>query len=192
MKATEKILHDAEIETVNSNILYKEAEGIRFAFLAYNDIGAFEAGVSWAEDAKIIADIKEAKNNADIVIVSYHWGVEYTDVLSQRQIDLAHRTIDAGADLILGNHPHWIQPVELSNGKFIAYAHGNFIFDQEWSAETKRGVVGKYMFYDKKLVDVEYLPVRIIDYGQSYFLPQEEAKSLLDRMKENSVRLSLE
>lgn len=192
VKETEKILHDAGIETVGTNILYKDAKGIRFAFLAYNDIGASEAGVSWAEDAKIIADIKGAKNNADIVIVSYHWGVEYTDVPSQRQINLAHITIDAGADLILGNHPHWIQPVELYKGKFIAYAHGNFVFDQAWSPETKLGVVGEYTFYDKKLVDVEYLPIRIMDYGQPYMLPQEEAKSLLNRMKENSERLSLE
>ena len=190
VKETEKILHDAEIETVGTNILYKDAKGIRFAFLAYNDIGAYEPGVSWAEDAKIIANIKEAKNNADIVIVSYHWGVEYTDVPSQRQIDLAHITIDAGADLILGNHPHWIQPIELYKDKFIIYAHGNFIFDQEWSAETKLGVVGKYTFYDKKLVDVEFVPIRIVDYGQPYLLQGEEAKRVINTMKENtSLRL---
>lgn len=189
VKETEKILHDAGIETVGSNILYKEAKGIRFAFLAYNDIGAPEAGVPWAEDAKIIADIKEAKNNADIVIVSYHWGVEYTDMPSQRQIDLAHITIDAGADVILGNHPHWIQPVELYKDKFIVYAHGNFVFDQEWSAETKLGVVGKYTFYDKKLADVEFVPIHIVDYGQPYLLQGEGAKNMLGRMKDLSLQL---
>ena len=189
VKETEKILHDAGIETVGTNILYKDAKGIRFAFLAYNDIGSPEAGVPWAEDAKIITDIKEAKHNADIVIVSYHWGVEYNDMPSQRQVDLAHITIDAGADVILGNHPHWIQPVELYKDKFIVYAHGNFIFDQEWSVETKLGVVGKYTFYDKKLVDVEFVPIRIVDYGQPYLLSGEDAKNMLGRMKDLSLQL---
>lgn len=187
---TEKILKDAGIAPVGNTVFYKEVKGIRFAFLAYNDIGAPEAGVSWADDTTITADVQEAKSTADIVIVSFHWGVEYTDVPTQRQINLAYATIDAGADVILGNHPHWIQPVELYKGKYIVYAHGNFVFDQEWSIETKLGVVGKYTFYDKKLVDVEYLPVRIEDYGQPYFLFPEEGSKTLKKMKEDSERMS--
>ena len=144
----------------------------------------------WAEDVKIVKDVQTAKQHADIVVVAYHWGVEYVDLPSTRQIDLAHLTIDAGADVVLGNHPHWIQPVELYNGKFIIYAHGNFVFDQEWSPETKLGAVGKYTFYEKKLIDVEYLPIRIIDYGQPYFLSPEEGSQILQKMKENSVRIA--
>lgn len=190
VRETEKILADAGIAAVGNTVAYKQIQGMSFAFLSYNDIGTREAGVSWADDTKITADVKEATNTADIVIVSFHWGVEYTDLPTQRQINLAHATIDAGADVILGNHPHWIQPVELYKGKYIVYAHGNFVFDQEWSIETKLGVVGTYTFYDKKLVDVEYLPVRIEDYGQPYFLSNEEGLGVVAKMKENSVRIA--
>jgi poly-gamma-glutamate synthesis protein (capsule biosynthesis protein) len=118
------------------------------------------------------------------VVVSFHWGVEYVTEPTQRQIDLAHLAIDAGADIILGNHPHWVQPVEIYKDKCIIYAHGNFVFDQEWSEETKRGVVGRYTFYEGKLVDVEYLPIRIVDYGQPYFLKGTEAEQIMKHMKE--------
>jgi poly-gamma-glutamate synthesis protein (capsule biosynthesis protein) len=94
--------------------------------------------------------------------------------------------IDAGADLVIGNHPHWIQPVELYNGKLITYAHGNFVFDQEWSLETKQGVVGRYTFYDTQLVDVEFLPVLIENYGQPHFLMGAEKQFILDHMYSES------
>ncbi|EKD67007.1 MAG: hypothetical protein ACD_48C00640G0003, partial [uncultured bacterium] len=94
------------------------------------------------------------------------WGEEYTATPSARQKELAHFIIDSGADLILGNHPHWIQPPEVYSGKYIMYAHGNTIFDQMWSEETKIGVIGKYTFSGMRLVDVEFIPTYIQDYGQ--------------------------
>ena len=59
-------------------------------------------------------------------------------------MEIAHLGIDSGADLIIGNHPHWVQAVEVYKGKYITYAHGNYIFDQMWSYETRVGVIGKY------------------------------------------------
>ncbi len=190
VEETKQHLLAAGITPVATGIAYKEVKGTRFAFLSYNDIGAPEAGVPWADEAIIRKEVAEAKNNADIVIVAYHWGVEYVSQPTERQRQLAHLTVDAGADVVLGNHPHWIQPIELYKDKFIIYAHGNFVFDQEWSEETKRGVVGRYVFYDKKLVDVEYLPLRIVDYGQPYFLEGESARELLTAMREESTRLA--
>ena len=96
---------------------------------------------------------------------------------------LGHFTIDSGADLVIGNHPHWIQPIEIYKGKLITYAHGNFVFDQEWSLKTKQGVVGKYTFYDNQLVDVEFLPIQIENYGQPFFLAGQAKKSILESMK---------
>lgn len=187
---TKKILNDNGIIPIAEGAGYKEVKGTRFAFLSYNDIGAAEPGVPWAEENKIKADIVEARKNADVVIVSYHWGTEYVTEPTDRQKSLAHFTIDNGADVVLGNHPHWIQPIELYKDKFIIYAHGNFVFDQEWSEETKLGVVGKYIFYDGKLVDIEYLPVRIVEYGQPYFLEGAERQQLLQRFQEASIRLA--
>lgn len=170
--------------------IYKVVKGIRFAFLAYNDIDHEEEGIGWANNEVIAKQIAEARKNADVVIVSFHWGVEYMRQPHPRQIELAHLAIDSGADVIIGNHPHWIQPVELYKGKFIMYAHGNYVFDQEWSEETKLGVIGRYTFYDKQLIDVEYLPLKIVDYGQQYFLEGEQRKSILNMLKTESTILS--
>ena len=91
-------------------------------------------------------DIQALKRQVDFVIVAFHWGIEYTALPTQEQRGIAHQAIDAGADLILGNHPHWVQATEKYQGKYITYAHGNFVFDQMWSQETREGVVGKYTF----------------------------------------------
>ena len=95
---------------------------------------------------------------------------------------MAHLAIDSGADLIIGNHAHWIQPLEIYKDKLIMYAHGNFIFDQMWSQETREGVVGKYTFYNKKLVDVEYSPIQIDDYGQPHFVEGEQKERMLKNL----------
>lgn len=162
--------------------VYKDIRGIRFAFLGYNDIGHKEQGISWASEDRIRNDIKEARQKADIVVVAFHWGIEYQSQPDQRQIHLGHVSIDAGADLVIGNHPHWIQAIEFYKDKLIAYAHGNFVFDQMWSQKTREGVVGKYAFYDNQLVDVEYFPLQIQDFGQPYFLEGERKKQIFTEM----------
>ena len=189
VEETKKHLEQAGIIPVSNGVTYKEIKDTKFAFLAYNDIGSREIDVPWADETIIRSDIAVAKKNADVVIVAYHWGVEYVTEPTQRQIDVAHLSIDSGADVILGNHPHWIQPVELYKDKFIIYAHGNFVFDQEWSEETKLGVIGRYTFYEGKLIDVEYLPIRIIDYGQPYILEGIDRQALLDVMQASSMRM---
>jgi poly-gamma-glutamate capsule biosynthesis protein CapA/YwtB (metallophosphatase superfamily) len=190
IEETKKVLLDHHIVPVAGELVTQEIKGTTFAFLAYNDIGAPESGVPWAYPATIQADVQRAKEIADIVIVSFHWGTEYTSTPSARQVELAHSTINAGADVILGNHPHWIQPIELYNNKFIMYAHGNFIFDQEWSSETKRGVIGRYIFYDKKLADVQYVPIQIHDYGQAYVPDEFHSKQILENLQKISIQLN--
>lgn len=177
---TKEILSEKGITPVTQMVL-KNIKGITFAFLAFNDIGIPDEGIK----EKITA----ARAQADIVVVSFHWGVEYTTQPTDRQIRMAHEAVDVGADVILGNHPHWIQPVELYKDKFIIYAHGNFIFDQMWSEETKYGVVGRYTFYDGKLVDIEYIPVYIQDYGQPQILEGQQRETILQKMKDTSLRL---
>lgn len=189
IEETKEVLTGGSILPVAEGVEYKEAKGTRFAFLSYNDIGAIEPGIPWADETGIRHDINEARSKADVVVVAFHWGVEYSTEPTQRQKDLAHIAVDAGADVVLGNHPHWIQPVEIYRDKFINYAYGNFIFDQEWSKETKQGVVGRYTFFEGRLVDVEFLPTGIEDYGQAYFLDGKERQNILDAMKAASVSL---
>lgn len=161
----------------------------KFGFLGYNDIGAQEAGIAWADNERIKNDIAELKKRVDFVIATFHWGTEYTLVPTTRQIELAHLAIDSGADLIIGNHPHWVQGVEQYKGKFITYAHGNFVFDQMWSQETREGVVGKYVFDKNGLVDVKFYPVIIENYAQPRFATQNEALKILGRMEDSTLKL---
>lgn len=180
-------LADKGIKTTGINgPTLMDIRGVRFAFLGYNDITKEQPGISNVDEKKIKQEIAEARKKADVVIVTMHWGVEYRAQPDARQKYLGHLAIDAGADLVIGNHPHWIQPIEFYKGKLITYAHGNFVFDQEWSVKTKQGVVGRYTFYDNKLVDVEYLPVFIQDYGQPHFLEGSDKQGILDEMKKQS------
>lgn len=183
----------------NNGVAIKEVKGVKFGFLGYNDIGE-DPVVSKADEGKMTKEINETKGRVDVLVVAFHWGAEYQSQPDLRQRELGKLAIDSGADLVIGNHPHWIQPIEfyqprvVSGGretrkKLITYAHGNFIFDQEWSQKTKEGVVGKYFFNDKQLVGVEYLPVEIKDFGQPYFLEGERRKNILDYMYQESLRL---
>lgn len=186
---TKKLLEDNGILVTGLNgPVFTEVKGIKFAFLGYSDIEKTPL-VSTADEEKIKAEVSDARKNADVVIVQFHWGTEYITAPEKRQKELGRLTIDSGADLVIGNHPHWIKPIEFYNGKLITYAHGNLVFDQEWSQKTKEGVVGKYTFLGKELIDVEYLPVEIVNYGQPYFLEGEKKKKILEEMYQESLKL---
>ena len=158
-----------------------------FGFLAYNGIGT-------AFDREAIAnEIKNAKTKVDVLVVSVHWGDEYVltprkygDIAPDDPQEIGHLIIDAGADLIIGNHPHTVQGVEIYKDKLITYAHGNFIFDQTWSPETQEGVVGEYTFYENQLVNVQFHPILVDVSYQPRFLSEKDGKHILNRMLKSS------
>jgi poly-gamma-glutamate capsule biosynthesis protein CapA/YwtB (metallophosphatase superfamily) len=187
---TKNLLNHNHIAVTGSeNTATTTVKDRKIAFLGFNEIGHKEEGISWIDEKLIKNEIQKAKKDADLIVVAYHWGAEYTSQPSSQTIDLAHKTINWGADLIIGNHPHWTQPVEIYKGKIITYAHGNFLFDQEWSQETKEGVVGKYTFYDDKIIDVQFLPIIIENYGQTRSASQQESERILNKMKQESLKL---
>lgn len=171
------------------NPVFKKVKNIRFAFLGFNDIDKAESTIPLAYEDNIKSGIIEAKKNADVVIVSFHWGEQYTSQPTKRQINLAHLAIDSGADIIIGNHPHWIQPVEIYKGKLIIYSHGNFVFDQLWSEKTRIGIISRLYFYDKTLINVKFLPTRIGDSGNPYLLNSNESEKILKTLEEDSKKL---
>ncbi len=163
IETTEKVLKSKNIlhtGIVNPAIL--TVKGKRFAFLGFN---AVPLSITPAE---IKRQIMAARNLADYLIVQFHWGNEYTTQISDQQKQLAHLSIDAGADLVVGNHPHWVQPEEIYKRKIIKYAFGNFIFDQFWSAETLKGEIGKFVFTNDGLVSHQYIPINIDQHGQPH------------------------
>lgn len=187
VEETKNLLHENGILTTGiTNPAYQDVRGIRFAFLGYNDITKPQPGIANASEAAIKKEIALAQRTADIVVVTFHWGVEYQAQPDEDQKRLGRLAIDSGADLVIGNHPHWIQPIEFYKGRLITYAHGNFIFDQMWSQKTREGVIGRYIFYDKKLIDVVYMPLQINDYGQAIFTEDKQANAILNDMKKQS------
>lgn len=117
--------------------LWIDQKGLRVAILGYNEFkprsfeaGAHQPGVAWSEDSQVVADIRAARQaGADLVIPFMHWGWEREPAPSQRQRQLARLMIDAGADLVVGGHPHVTQGAEYYKGKLIVYSLGNFLFD---------------------------------------------------------------
>ncbi len=88
----------------------------------------------------ILNEIKTLRPQVDFLIVVPHWGAEYKKVPADSTVKKAKQFVDAGADLVLGGHPHVVQPSEDYKGKKIYYSLGNFIFDQYWSEDTMEGL----------------------------------------------------
>jgi hypothetical protein len=197
---TEDVLTAAGIDhTDRITPLVRDVRGLKFGFLAFNGVG------ETIDRAKMTAQIQALRPRVDVLVVAIHWGAEYVSlpqvapgVAEDDPVEIAHLAVDAGADLIIGNHPHWVQAVELYKGKdtpsgaegFIAYAHGNFIFDQMWSYETRVGVIGRYTFYDDVLVGVEFIPTLIENYAEPVPMQGAEAQAVLDGMKAASEELA--
>jgi poly-gamma-glutamate synthesis protein (capsule biosynthesis protein) len=189
---TEEILTAAGIDHADRiTPVVKDVRGLKFGFLAFNGVG------ETFNRAKVTAQIRALRPKVNVLAVAFHWGAEYVSlpttapgVADDDPMEIAHLAVDAGADLIIGNHPHWVQAVELYKGKFIAYAHGNFIFDQMWSYETRVGVIGRYTFYDDVLVKVEFLPTLIEEFAQPVPMRGAEAQAVLDGMRTASDQLA--
>lgn len=115
----------------------KEVNGVSIAYLGLTRVipvtswkaGKNHPGLAESYDpTQALAAIKQAKEKADIVVVMVHWGTELMDMPNADQTRLGHAYIDAGADLVIGGHPHVMQGFESYKGKWIAYSLGNFIF----------------------------------------------------------------
>ena len=130
--------------------LILERKGLRIALLGYNEFmpRSFEAdynapGSAWSEDEQVVADIKAARSvhKADLVIPVMHWGWENEPIANTRQRQLARTMIDAGADAVIGGHPHVTQDIEHYKGKPVVYSVGNFVMKETDNANQRRGWV---------------------------------------------------
>jgi len=168
-----------------------ERDGVTFAFLGYDDIAyqhygatATTAGTAHADLEGVASDVRAAAERADHVIVGFSWGVEYVTSPTQRQRDLAHAAVEAGASLVVGNHPHWVQATEWIGDAFVAYGLGNFVFDQDWSVETSQGAILEVGFTRDRILGVRIRPTAIRQQHLVELLdPTEgEGAAILDRI----------
>jgi poly-gamma-glutamate synthesis protein (capsule biosynthesis protein) len=140
------------------------------AFVGYNEF-------AYKGLDKVLLAIQEAKKFAAFVVVYPHWGEEYELDHNLAQEKTARKFIDAGADVVIGAHPHVIQPVEMYKNKPIFYSLGNFIFDQSASGPTGRGLTVKVSL-DKKTARYDIFPISILKQQASLMFGEEKQLQL--------------
>lgn len=141
--------------------------GLKFAFFGFVDMlpDAIvylkdKPGPAYASTKEIIKEIRKVRNKVDFIIVSIHWGIEFNRYPTMRQIEKAHKMIDAGADLIIGHHPHVLQSIEVYKKRPIIYSMGNFVFDQH-KLYQRQSAIFTCVFSRGKVDSISLIPILI-------------------------------
>lgn len=177
--------------------LVREVNGVRLGFLAFNvvpyamesdseTIGGW-AVVDWDQE-QAVASIAGAHTQADAVVVFIHWGYEYETRPDPFQRNAAQAMLAAGADLVVGHHPHVVQDAERRDDGFVAYSLGNFVFDQQ-AGETGQGLAMRTFFDEQGLRAVQALPIWAGP--RPHLMPLAQAGLLLDRLGVPARRVGL-
>ncbi|MCK4781732.1 CapA family protein [Candidatus Parcubacteria bacterium] len=180
LEETKDFLKKADINFVgeplgcDKDFLFKKDNII---YLAFNK--TFPFNCSDDEIAEVIKKTRDS-NSENFVVVILHWGEEYQPKSSIHQQKLAHQSIDAGADLIIGSHPHVVQEIEEYNRKLIFYSLGNFIFDQYFSEETQQGLAVGLEIYPEKFV-YKIFPIKS-HLSQPFLMEQKDAAQFLEKL----------
>ncbi|MBI5645170.1 CapA family protein [Candidatus Kaiserbacteria bacterium] len=160
LAATKQFLDDAGVRyfgesdaSETDRVARVEIEGIPFSFVNWSD---------WTSDNidHTVDQIKTDAESGRVVVVYTHWGDEYAPP-PKRVRGLAHRFVDAGARIVIGSHPHIVQEHEAYRGVLIYYSLGNFIFDQYWNEDVRRGLLLQVTFDKKGVKAVEEIPVHL-------------------------------
>lgn len=170
-----------------------EIKGVKFGFLGYK---GFDEGKAFYN--KLKADILELKKQNCIVIINFHWGIERNYTPNKTQKEMAHFSIDNGADLIIGHHPHVIQGLEKYKGKIIAYSLGNFSFGGNKNPSDKDTFIlqTNFKFENEKLKSygIKVIPCSVssVDYKNDYCptpLQGNKKNALLNKLNKLSFNL---
>lgn len=160
LEQTSTLLSDNNISPFGlGKPVYADVKGIKISFIGFNALYSLS-------DEYLINQIDEARKHSDLVFAIFHWGNEYVASPSAKQVHLAHLSIDSGASAVIGHHPHWIQTSEIYQTKPIYYSLGNFVFDQMWSEETRKGLLLNLTYQNNQLISTKEIPITIHDYGQ--------------------------
>nr|MBA3450530.1 CapA family protein [Chloroflexia bacterium] len=147
------------------------------------DVGATadRAGTNPYIGSQVFADVAAATAVAEVVIPYFHLGAEYVAVPPPWAVEAAHLAIDAGAAMVVTNHPHLIQGMEIYAGKPIVYSPGNFILDQMWAAEVRSGYALEIVLRGSAVVGLRFHGVEIEDFHQPRLMSSGEQAALMDR-----------
>ena len=177
-----------------------EVRGTRFGFVGFNAIGETpEAGpgvtgavsvsmpprtgpLDRGELRRFLDDIRRLDRRVDVVVALPHWGTQYTNRPEPVQRRVARQLVGAGADLVVGGHPHWVQGVSTVGDAVVAQSLGNFVFDMDFMAETMVGVVLETVWWGDRLVAAEPAPYRMDATFTPRFVGWREAQPTLELM----------
>ncbi|MDP3990788.1 MAG: CapA family protein [Candidatus Nealsonbacteria bacterium] len=186
LEDTMEVLQENKIDYVGAgfnqaeafSLKIKEIKNTRIGFLAYTDLGPEtwkatkdNSGMAWFSENElkdILKDISSAKEQVDVLAVALHSGEEYQSSPTLSQRTFARLAIEAGADLVIGHHPHVVQEVEQYMDGWIAYSLGNFVFDQPFSEETMEGLLLEVKIEDGEIKEVNQNILKLSDYYQPY------------------------
>lgn len=165
-----------------------DVKGQRIAYFAYwgEEYGATKEkpGVNNIYEERIAEDIRAVRDQVDWVVVNYHWGQELATAPADWQVKLAHFTVDQGADVVVGHHPHVLQGAEIYKGRAIAYSLGNFIFGGNSRTDYDTALL-KVALNDKQM-KVEFLPVEVTNY-QPKIVQGDRATSIYQHLDQISA-----
>jgi poly-gamma-glutamate synthesis protein (capsule biosynthesis protein) len=145
-------------------------QGKKLCLVGYHDLFV-------PNDTPIVQEIKNIRPDCGLVVVFTHWGVEYQISATARQKMLAHHFIDAGADIVIGAHPHVVEPIEIYKNKAIFYSLGNFVFDQKLSFATEHGLAVQ-VEYNDDMTRFTLVPTALVD-DEVHIAPAAEAEKVL-------------
>lgn len=163
-------VQDGEISLATTTV-----KGIRFAFMGWNTTD------NPLDRAAAQVAIERATQEADVLIAYLHWGPEYRNTPHPNEVLTAHWLIDQGIDAVIGGHPHWVQGLSVYKGKPIAWSLGNFIFDQDFSLETRQGLALRLAVDTQGIVAIEPIPLQI-DQSQPRVLEGENRQTRLNAL----------
>ena len=164
-------LGTGESETLTHQGIVLVRNGIRFGFLGYTfdqqngNWRDTDGRIAGADPAIVSRDIASLRRRADVIVVSVHHGVEYRTIPTKAQVTFAHAAVDAGAMIVVGHHPHVIQPLEQYRDGLIFYSLGNFVFDQYQRDATQRGEIAEVSFLGRHILATHMMPIRITPTG---------------------------
>lgn len=160
---------ESEEQTHQGVVLVRH--GVRFGFLGYTfdqqngNWRDIDPRIALTDTTALCKDVAALRKRADVVIVSMHNGIEYIPNPTKAQIAFAHAAIDAGATLVIGHHPHVVQPEEQYRGGLIFYSLGNLVFDQYQREATQHGEIVEVSFLGSNILASRIMPVKITSTG---------------------------
>jgi poly-gamma-glutamate capsule biosynthesis protein CapA/YwtB (metallophosphatase superfamily) len=172
-----------------------EVEGVRFSFVSLGMVNeAVFAGENWPgiavlNDDNLRAAIAAARADADVVIAMPHWGPEDDSIPDDNQMHYAQVAVEAGADLVVGNHTHVVQAIEHFDGVDVFYGLGNFIFDQTWDLAHQQGVILLVHFEGTQYLGYELIPTHVDGDGTVHIAGEAEAAQILERIEDASNQI---